>query len=597
MPHPQFWRRAQRGLALSSIVLALTAAAAASTPATVVVGGKIVPFGVHPFIGGDGLVYAPVEAVRLLGANFTLSNGGLTAAITGANGKQVAVSALLTQGHSCIALQRVAPTLGASADWQANTQTLTLRARLEMVRQDGQSLAIYTSYPIYYKVETIDKPDRAYVDLYGLDLASAPATVPVIDQGGPSSDITRIRSGQIDFNTVRIAIDLRRPITFKIVSGMQTNRIRVALEMGRRTGTEVVSRSPVIPPLPTLPVVQPTPVHIAEPVRITGVTVRPLNSDVTQVAITATGLAKVRYEALNDPDRLAIDLVGAEVDSAVNPTIPGDGTTVKAIRSGIMRSGVAQFGRVVLDLARMTGFKVSSETAPNGTVTYLVNLLTNTVRNPVPETGPIPPYDPGPQPTGNGLNGMTIVVDPGHGGKDSGALGADGSTEKSIALAIGRKLRDVLTEKGARVFMTRSDDTFIDVMGRPGIATERHANYFISVHCDSSGGQNSRSGTTVYFHGQNQECRRMATDIVQRIVERSGIPSNGVKSDTIRFVTGFGVLRGSEAHGIPAVLVECGYMNSDADLAKLKNEGTQQVIADQIAAGLRDFTADRSARR
>lgn len=605
MTHSPISGRTLCGLALPALLLALPMAATAATPATVVVGGKAVPFVVSPYIGNDGMVYAPVEAVRVLGASFTLSNRGLTATVTGTNGRQITVPALMTQGHSCIALQRVAPTLGASANYEAGTQTLTLRARLEMVRQDGQALSIYTSYPIYYQVQTIDKPNRAYVDLYGLDLASAPAIVPVVDQGGPSSDITRIRSGQINFNTVRIAIDLRRPITFKVVSGLQSSRIRVALGPGSG-GTAVAARPTAPYPVTPAPVFQPTPPPATSAVRITGVSVRPLNSDVTQVAITATGLAKFRWETLNGPDRLAFDLVGAGVDAAVRPNIPGDGTTVKAVRSGIMRSGVAQFGRVVLDLARMTGFKVSSETGADGTVTYLINLLTNTTRTPGPgpvaDGGYVPPFDPAAgqvvtppkAPTGSGLNGLTVVVDPGHGGRDSGALGADGSNEKNIALAIGRKLRDVLTQKGARVYMTRADDTFVGVMGRPAVANAHQADYFISVHCDSSGGQNSRNGTTVYFHGQNQTTRRMALDIVQRIAERSGIPNNGVKSDTIRFVTGFGVLRGST---MPAVLVECGYMNSDSDLAKLKNDGTQQVIAEQIAAGLRDFSADRSARR
>ena len=112
-----------------------------------------------------------------------------------------------------------------------------------------------------------------------------------------------------------------------------------------------------------------------------------------------------------------------------------------------------------------------------------------------------------------------------------------------------------------------------------------------AIHCDSSGGQNSHAGTTVYFHAQNGLCRLMASDIGRRVSEKSGISYNGVKSDTIRFATGFGVLRGSM---MPAVLIETGYINNDGDLAKLRDDATQQIIAEQVAAGLRDFISDQA---
>ena len=88
----------------------------------------------------------------------------------------------------------------------------------------------------------------------------------------------------------------------------------------------------------------------------------------------------------------------------------------------------------------------------------------------------------------------------------------------------------------------------------------------------------------------------MAADIGRRISQVSGLPYNGVKSDMIqyggRFATGYGVLRTS---AMPAVLVETGFMTSDSDLAKLRDDATQQRIADGVAAGLRDFISDQIA--
>jgi N-acetylmuramoyl-L-alanine amidase len=211
----------------------------------------------------------------------------------------------------------------------------------------------------------------------------------------------------------------------------------------------------------------------------------------------------------------------------------------------------------------------------------------------VPPVSPVEPYTPS-VPTNASLAGKIVVIDPGHGGRDTG--GAAGLHpdfyEKNITLAIGLRLRDVLTQNGATVIMTRTDDSFPALESRPALANARHADYFISIHADDSAiGRNTLAGTTVYFHGHNSVCRLMASDIGRRVSETSGISYNGVKTDFIRFPNfGFAVLRGSD---MPAVLVETGYMNNDHDLAKLRDDGAQQRIAVGITAGLRDFIADQ----
>jgi N-acetylmuramoyl-L-alanine amidase len=597
-------------LAFLSFALLLSAATvshAAPNEASVVIGGRPIPFTVTPYIGSDGHVYAPVDAVHLMGANFVVN--GLLVTVTGANGQQTTVPFIAQRGHACVDLQRVALALGASTTWQPESNTLTIRAKLEMVRQDPDALLIYTSYPVSYQVQHIDNPSRLYVDVYGLDLAAAPAAIPVAQEDGQGTNVLRIRSGQINENTVRITIDLKHSLPFTVASKTQTDRIQVALGTAGRTPPMAIAENPpatrpspprTIPPMP-VPPVRPAPVVVNNPssaapvtptepsVRITNVSVKTLSDDVTQIAVTATGQAKYRTEALDAPNRLAFDLAGATLDAAVTPALPGTGPIIKAVRAGIMHTGVAQFGRVVIDLSRLVAYNISHEVAGDGSVTYLINLETPHQDG----TSPIRPPNLNPISPANSLAGKIIVVDPGHGLQDSGALGPDGSMEKNFTLAIGRKLRDALQQSGATVYMTREDDAFLPVMARPQFAAAHQADYFISIHCDSSGAQNSHTGTTVYFHAQNAVCHRMAQDILNRVAELSGIPADATKSDTIRFQTGFGVLRGSP---MPAVLVECGYMNNDQDLAKLKDEDTQEHIAEGIVAGLRDFIADRSAR-
>lgn len=583
--------RALRCLSLlGSLALPLVPAQADPTPATILVGGRIVPFQVKPFVGPDGQVEAPVDAVQLLGARFAPNADG-TVLVTAANGRRISVPYTRVQGRYCVPFQKVAQALGGTADWQPTTATLTVRARLLMVRQDRNALTVYTSYPVYYSVKRIDSPERLYVDLFGLDLATTPANIPT--EGG---SVTHIRSGQINPQTVRITIDLKQGMPFRVVSGIQTSQVRVAL-----------GESGPPAPLPTPPplvVVNPPPPQLPAnpaPVTITAVDCHVVSPALTQIRVSTTGPAKYRTEALNDPNRLAFDLAGAVLDHNVKTTQSVDNPIVKAIRIGKVFTEHTAFGRVVLDLSKMVGFSVDSRTSGSG-MTYLINVITSSGGTaPVPPIVVQSPPDGGlaPAPVTAGLAGKLIVVDPGHGGRDTGAIDNFRTRqvyEKDVALAIGRRVRDVLTQNGATVLMTRADDSFPLLASRPQLANTHHADYFVSIHCDAANVQNARSGTAVYYHAANGVCRLMAADIGRRISQVSGLSYNGIKSDMKqyggRFDTGYAVLRGSE---MPAVLIESGFMTSDSDLAKLRSDATQQRIAEGVAAGLRDFIADQVA--
>ncbi|MDQ2799088.1 MAG: N-acetylmuramoyl-L-alanine amidase, partial [Armatimonadota bacterium] len=534
---------------LSALALSfpLPDAHADPTPATILIGGRIVPFEVKPFVGSDGQIQAPVDAVQLLGAKFVPNSDG-TVGITAANGHKFNIPYTIVQGRYCVAFQKVAQDLGGTADWQSATATLTVRAKLQMVRQDYNELTIFTSYPIYYSVKRIDSPERLYVDLFGLDLATTPANIP--NTGG---SVTHIRSGQINYQTVRITIDLKQGMPFRVLSGIQTNQVKVALNSSGGHETPILTLpEPVVVqnPMPQLPI-------NPSQVTITSVNCKVVSPALTQVTVTTTGAAKYRTEALDNPNRLAFDLAGAVLEHGVNPTQTVDNSIIKAIRIGKVFTEHTSFGRVVLDLSKMVGFSIDSRPA-NGGMTYLINVITGGSGSPAPLPSvaiqPMPDGGVLPAPVNGSLAGKLIVIDPGHGGQDSGApaeLRPYDVYEKNITLAIGRRVRDVLAQNGATVLMTRTDDSFPSLMSRPLLANEHHADYFISIHADSSvAGRNTLSGTTVYFHAQNSVCRQMAADIGRRISQTSGIAYNGIKSDTIRFRTGFAVLRASE---MPAV--------------------------------------------
>lgn len=578
---------------------------------TVYVGGKSVPFVVKPFLADDGQVYAPVDIVHLMGASYVPDTNGRSVTITSASGKQAVAEFKFIQSRYCIPIMRYAGMLGAAYTWDKKNRSLSFKAKLDTVMLENGVLTISTTYPVYFHVNTITGPYRIYIDLYGVDLSSPPASLPVREPY-----FTSIRTGRVQNNNVRVTVELKRAFPYRIESPVSTNKLQVAIAVpsnGRNNpiAAQPTPKPPVVTTKPPV-VVQKPPMTVTPPVNnnnnnvvpplavkppvvsdnnatqsartqnasgpnIKDISFKVISPTLTEVDIKVSEATKYRWMTLDDPNRLAVDFLDTGVDPDLQSSLDVSTAVVKSVRNGLVKSGAANFGRVVIDLKKAVDFNISTENVDDGII-YIVNIQSPSSI----ETNP------------NGaLRGKIVMVDPGHGADDVGAIGIGGIREKDLNLAIARKLRESLAKNGATVYMTREDDVKPSVNARPQMAIAAKADYFISIHCDESGGRNSHSGSTVYFHAHNATCKRMAECILNRVSAVSTIPSIGTKSDTIRFRTGFGVLRGSP---MPAVLVECGYMNNEKDLAKLQNEEVQKHIADGIVAGLLDFIAERSSR-
>ncbi|HZT25085.1 MAG TPA: N-acetylmuramoyl-L-alanine amidase [Pseudolabrys sp.] len=223
-----------------------------------------------------------------------------------------------------------------------------------------------------------------------------------------------------------------------------------------------------------------------------------------------------------------------------------------------------------------------------------------------------------------------VVIDPGHGGIDSGTKGLDGQDEKDIVLAFGLKLRAALEKTGKyRVAMTRSDDTFIPLTERVRIARQLKAALFISVHADSvprSEGQ--AEGASVYTlseHASDAEAARLAEtenksdiiagvdltaepddvaniliDLAQRETKTFSVQFARTVAGDIKTVAplhahpvksaGFIVLK---APDVPSVLVELGYMSTRRDLKNLTSPDWQERTAKAMAQAVDDFFVRR----
>jgi N-acetylmuramoyl-L-alanine amidase len=224
---------------------------------------------------------------------------------------------------------------------------------------------------------------------------------------------------------------------------------------------------------------------------------------------------------------------------------------------------------------------------------------------------------------------LTVVVDPGHGGEQEGALSPAGEKEKDVALSIARRIAKHLRKAGAKVVLTRSGDISVPLANRAAIATAIRADLFLSVHLNSMATADARratQGIETYFlsagasdtHANAVAARenadrlagepeldpndpvaailvdledaaslqgssRLAYALHERLVSRLGAEDRGVKQAP------FYVLAGAR---MPAVLLEVGFISHGEEAVRLRSRAYQEKIAEAVADGVRAFRAE-----
>ncbi len=222
-----------------------------------------------------------------------------------------------------------------------------------------------------------------------------------------------------------------------------------------------------------------------------------------------------------------------------------------------------------------------------------------------------------------------IVIDPGHGGKDSGALG-NGLMEKDIVLQIGSQLADKLREQGYTVYMTRSNDTFIELKDRTKFANDKEADLFISVHANSipkTSDPLAAQGLETYFLSPTRSERAMRVAALENsedmgemgaygklsflsfLNKEKIIASNKLGIDLQKGILGnlrkqfpnvhdngvkeapFWVLVGAQ---MPAVLVEVGYISHPDESSRISDDKYQRWMVEGLVDGVAHYFANNS---
>jgi len=173
---------------------------------------------------------------------------------------------------------------------------------------------------------------------------------------------------------------------------------------------------------------------------------------------------------------------------------------------------------------------------------------------------------------------VMVMLDPGHGGKDPGAVGIGGLREKDVILPISLMVRQFLEQEGVQVQMTRQSDYFVSLGGRTKMANKQGADIFVSIHANAINMRRQDvNGLETYYY---QSGRRLAQTIHNRVLR--SVPINDRKVRKARFY----VLRKS---AMPAVLVEVGFVTGRDDAPKLRSPHYRRQMARAIADGILDY--------
>ena len=203
-----------------------------------------------------------------------------------------------------------------------------------------------------------------------------------------------------------------------------------------------------------------------------------------------------------------------------------------------------------------------------------------------------------------------IVLDPGHGGEDSGARSSDGTSEKAVALKLAQLIANELY-RDVKVVLTRKDDYGVDLSKRTALANQLNAALFVSLHCGGSF-VHSTAGTLVYYYQdlrekqENNEEKHFNTDIDRQ----AGVPWDQVQNahvnDSRRLAHAIkarisklesikkckvqgaplAVLKGAN---MPAILLEVGYLTNPSDEKALRDQKFLIDLAQEISKGIEDF--------
>ena len=178
-------------------------------------------------------------------------------------------------------------------------------------------------------------------------------------------------------------------------------------------------------------------------------------------------------------------------------------------------------------------------------------------------------------------NKYSVVIDPGHGGLDPGAIGIGGLRETDVVLDVSKIVKKLLSEKGVKVRLTRKNEVDLDLPSRVSFANNADVDIFVSIHANASRGKRRDINGLETFYFKGWRGRLLAKRIQKQILRVSpGSPDRGVKQGR------FYVIKNTR---MPAVLVEIGFLTGRLDARRLEKITHRKRLAYAIAKGILEY--------
>jgi N-acetylmuramoyl-L-alanine amidase len=379
----------------------------------------------------------------------------------------------------------------------------------------------------------------------------------------------------------------------------------------------------------------------------------------TRVVVDLEGAVKFQGARISNPDRIFFDLFGTRLSTILSgKSFEVDKGLLNRIRIAENRQGVTRVVmevknaenysffslpnpfRLVVDIRGPSPTEAARKTTPKeapkeatpaaaeeGTTEEATEVAAAAPAEPPPQ----PPTVPKPTAAGNhtlsralGLKVGRIVIDPGHGGHDTGTIGPTGLMEKDLVLDVARRLGRMLGEQlGAEVIYTREDDSFVPLENRIALANEKQADLFISIHANSSRDHNVRGVETFYLNftsdpevlelaarenALSQKSVHELQDVVRSISRNEKLNESRELARTIQKYLASAMRKNSTTvrdrgvkrapfvvligGSMPSILTEVAFLSNPRDEKFLKSPDGRQDVAQGIYAGMTKYLED-----
>jgi N-acetylmuramoyl-L-alanine amidase CwlD len=531
---------------------------------TVVAGHRVESPTAFEAVGDD--VWAPLlPALRHLGAEYEFTPDAIR--ITTRNGREIVISLRRAEAtrdgmvrdlpgppqgegeEMVLPARAVGSLLGCAVRWDEESRTLFFypwvrRFSVDTLR-DRYRITVGAEGALRYEMGELADPPRLFIDLLNVDLADMPSELEVADSYLKGARIHQHSTEpEPDGEVTRVVVDLTEWRPYRIRES--EDRCRLEIEFPLPDASELPAD--------------------VEPVVLKGIGFERISGRLAAVKISTTGTAFCISERVEEPPTVVLDVANAESNIEASELKVDD-----AVVSGVCLVPAADkpgTQRVMVSLREPVGHAVETE---QGEVRVLVG------RFPLAE--------------------LKVVVDPGHGGHDTGAIGRSGLEEKGINLEIARRVYRLLQGMGVKVRLTRADDNPVrpwtrgnrreqrdELLTRCEMANEMEADLFVSVHANARARNPlERRGTETYY--RKADSAAFAWAMQKELARATGLPDGGV----IKHPKSIIVLRATH---MPSVLVEVGYLSHPEDEKVLATPEFRERAARGILNGIKRYVEE-----